>query len=277
LKNEAAFSLLEVLVATAITVGMGAAAFQLFYQNERIFRDQALILEMQQGARVAASQIADDIRLAGQGIPRALGEMILPGSSTSRLNVRMGFSSTESVVTSPVPLPLAPGSSVTVAVEATTGFSTGRQAFLWNDRDWARVALSSVSGASKSIRVMPSVISKASLVFATPPTLSLDEAVAIFQDATTSTIRRTTATNTEAPETPVWAPANELATNVTDLTFYYFDTMGTLLTPDTPLRRSQVVTIEARVRVRCAATLSDGSRPTFSISIRSIPRNLQPQ
>src|SRR6187399_792470 len=58
--RQSAFSLLETLVATAITVGIGAVAFQLFHQNERLFRDQAVILEMQQGARVVVSQIGDD-------------------------------------------------------------------------------------------------------------------------------------------------------------------------------------------------------------------------
>ena len=81
--GEAGFSLLEVLVATAITVGVGAATFQLFHQNERIFRDQSLKLEMQQSARLIASQVADDVRMTGQGIPALLGDAILPGSGAS--------------------------------------------------------------------------------------------------------------------------------------------------------------------------------------------------
>jgi hypothetical protein len=43
--------------------------FQLFYQNERVIRDQNRIMEMQQTARVVMSQIADEIRMAGQGVP----------------------------------------------------------------------------------------------------------------------------------------------------------------------------------------------------------------
>lgn len=275
MKVEGGFSLLEVLCATAITVGMGAAAFQLFHQNERIFRDQALILEMQQSARVVAAQVIDDIRQAGQGIPFALGDTILPGSDSSRLNVRAGFSASESIVTSPTPFPLAVGSALSVVVESTAGFSAGRQAFLWTENDWARITISSVSGSSKSVRGIPSAISKPSLAFASPPTLSLDEAVSIYRDAGTQTVRRTTATNTEVPSSPSWAPANELAANVTDFALLYYDRPGALLIPDTPARRSQVAAIEAHVRVRSSAPLSDGSRPTYSLSVRAIPRNLE--
>ena len=139
--GEAAFSLLEVLVATAITVGVGAATFQLFHQNERIFRDQSLKLEMQQSARLIASQVADDVRMTGQGIPALLGDAILPGSGASRLNLRTGFSATESVVSSPAPLLVDAGTPTSVIVESTTGFSSGRQAFLWTENDWARVTI----------------------------------------------------------------------------------------------------------------------------------------
>lgn len=275
MKAYAGFSLLELLVAIAIVVGMGAAAFQLFHQNERLFRDQALILEMQQSARVVAAQIADDIRQAGQGIPILLGDVILPGSNSTRLNIRAGFSTTETVVTSPVPLALTLGSSATATIESTSGFSAGRQAFLWTENVWARVTINTVSGSTKSVRGTPTAVSTVPLVFASPPTLSLDEAIAIYRDAATQTVRRTTATNTEAPATPAWAPANELAANVPELAWVYYDASGVVLTPDTPARRAQVMAIEARVTVRSAASLSNGSRPTFTLSVRGIPRNLE--
>jgi hypothetical protein len=274
LKSEAAFSLLEVLVATAITIGMGAAAFKLFHQNERLFRDQALRLEMQQSVRMAASQVADDIRLAGQAIPPGLG-WILPGSGASRLNLRTGFSATETVVTSPAALSLALGTPTTVFVESTSGFSSGRQAFLWTETEWARVTINSISGAARSVRVTPSATSITPLVFIALPALSLDEAVSVYRDAVTNTLRRTTSTNTVSAASPVWAPANELAANVSDLAFFYYDSSGSLVTPDTDDRRALVVSIEARVTVSCSATLSDGSRPTTSQSVRVTPRNLQ--
>ena len=63
------FSLIELLVALTVTALVVTMMFQLFHQNERVVRDQTLITEMQQTARVVASQIADEIRMAGQGVP----------------------------------------------------------------------------------------------------------------------------------------------------------------------------------------------------------------
>jgi len=271
--SAAAFSLLEVLVATTLTLVTAAAAFQLFHQNARIFTDQSVILEMQQSARVVASQLADDIRMAGQGLPPSINETVLPGSGVSRLNIRIGFNATESVVLSPLPMDVAVANPLTLAVETTSGFSSGRQVFLWTDSLWARALINSVSGSSKTIRITPSAISKTPLQIKTLPVLSVDEAVAIYHDSATNTVRRTTATSTENPFTPNWAPANDLASNVRALTFLYFDGLNTPLTPDTPIRRSQIRTIEARVSVRSSSALSDGSRPVYSMSVRGAPRN----
>jgi type II secretory pathway pseudopilin PulG len=272
---QSAFSLVETLVATAIIVSIGAVAFQLFHQNERLFRDQSLVLEMQQSARVIVSQIDDDVRMAGQGIPPGLSEVILPGSGDSRLNVRASFSSVESVVVSALPLPVASGSALTVLVESVTGFSTGRQAFLWADLSWSRGTINSVSHAAGSIRLTPSSLSASPLEFVVPPAISLDEAVSLYWDSATKTMRRTTATNTENPESPVWAPANELATNVVGLTFFYFNAGGDAVIPDTPEHRSEIGSIEARVVVRTSASLSDGSRPAYALSTRTTPRNMR--
>lgn len=271
--GDIGFSLLEVLIATTLTLGTAAVAFSLFHQNERIFRDQSVVLEMQQSARVVVSQIADDIRMAGQGIPLVTNEMVLPGSSVSRLNIRLGFSATESMVISPLPLDVVIANPLTVAVETTAGFSSGRQAFLWTESGWARTLINSVSGSSKTVRITPSAASKMPLQFVTPPALSFDEAVAIYRDSITNTIRRTTATSTESSSSPTWAPANELAANVAALTFLYYDVTGAPLTPDTPTRRSQIRSIEARVSVRSSGVLSDGSRPIYSLSVRAVPRN----
>jgi hypothetical protein len=262
-------------MATAIALGLSAVAFQLFHQNERIFRDQWLILEMQQGARVIVSQAADDIRMAGQGIPPGLSEVILPGSGDSRLNLRTSFSATECVVVSSLPLPVTAGNAVTVLVDSTTGFSAERQAFLWADQSWIRVSIDSVSGASRSISLTPSAVSPSPMEFVVPPAITLDEAVALIWDSATKAVRRTTATNTENPASPSWAPANELAANVVALTFLYFDAAGLPVIPDSPERRATIASIEARVVMRASASLSDGSRPTYALSTRAVPRNLK--
>jgi Tfp pilus assembly protein PilW len=273
-KRSNGFSLAEVLIALGLTVGLGAVIFQLFHQNERIFRDQALILEMQQATRMVISTIADDIRLAGQALPSQIGDIVLPGSSTSRLNVRAGFSATESTVTAALPFSVTAGATVDLSVETTSGFSAGREVFLWGPEGWVRATINSVFGSSRTIRITPSEAYPAAVQFTNPPAISPDEAIAIYRDASIDAIRRTTATNTVNAANPSWAPANELATNVTALTFLYYDKQGMPLDPDLPESRSKVAAVESRVTIRCSAALSNGSRPSFSLSIRSRPRNL---
>jgi prepilin-type N-terminal cleavage/methylation domain-containing protein len=274
-KSLRGFSLIEVLVATAITVGVGSIVFQLFHQNERIFRDEAVRVEMQQTARLVVSQIGDDIRIAGQGIPPALGDVVLPGSSGQRLNIRTGFSTTETIVTTAPPVIVTLGTPLTLKVENTSGFSTGKHIFIWNAAGWLRANVDSVSGSAKTIALTPSAGSGPSVQFDTPPTVGLDEAIALYLDSATSSVRRTTSTNTTDPGNPVWAPANEIATNVSGLDFLYFDRAGAPLIPDTPENRTKIASIEARVRIRPAAPVAGGTQPVFSLSVRAQPRNLQ--
>src|SRR5216117_2818230 len=63
------FSLVELLAALTVALIISLAVFDLFRSNERLFRDHHLVIEMQQTARVAASQLADELRMAGQGVP----------------------------------------------------------------------------------------------------------------------------------------------------------------------------------------------------------------
>ncbi|HET9215575.1 MAG TPA: hypothetical protein VFR18_01270 [Terriglobia bacterium] len=267
-------SLLETLAAMSITAVIAASAFQLFHQNERLFRDQALILEMQQSARVIVAQVAEDVRRAGQSIPPGLTDVILPGSGSTRINLRSSPGAVEANVVSSLPLPFMIGTASTVAVDTTSGLTTGRQAFVWAETAWVRATIESVSAASRSVRLTPTAASSPPLEFAVPPVLSLDEGVAIFWDATTRTIRRTTTSNTENPTNPVWAPANELVANVAALTFAYLDADGTSVNTDTPENSSRVRGIDVRVVVRASAPLSDNSRPTYSLSSRAVPRNM---
>ena len=268
------FSLIEVLVATAITVGVGSIVFQLFHQNERIFRDEAMRVEMQQTARMVVSQIGDDIRIAGQSVPPALGDVVLPGSTGQRLNLRAGISAIESIVTTAPPIAIALGNPVTLKVESTNGFSIGKQIFVWDTVSWLRATVDSVSGSAKSVRMTPSTGSGPSVQFGSAPIIGLDEAVTLYLDVAASTVRRATSSNTTNTANPAWGPANEVATNVLGLDFFYFDNAGHALTPNTNQNRASITTIEARVRVRSAAVLAGGTQPVYSLSVAAQPRNL---
>jgi prepilin-type N-terminal cleavage/methylation domain-containing protein len=285
------FSLVECLIAMTIVAAVCAAIFQLFHQNERVFRDQTIVLEMQQAARAAASQIADDIRVAGQGVPvyastgRPLSEsttVLLAGSDPQRLNIRAGVSNIEGPVAGPYPLSLSIGSTLTLKVPAAAAFSaqigtspTGHHAYIWDFTDgWVRVLINSASGIAKTLGVTVVDASSGTVVFQTAPTITLEEAIAIFYDQQTRSIRRTTSTSMANPVMPVWASANQIAANVRSLQFQYYDDTNAPVVPDTLQARAQVARIDVQVVLTTATSLSNGSRPVFSLSLRTIPRNL---
>src|SRR5206468_4826222 len=113
-KSLRRFSLVELLMALVIALIFSTMMFQLFHQNERLIRDQTLIMEMQQTARVVAAQIADEIRMAGQGVPLSASRfdaaaseavaVIFPSSTSNRIDFRAGLSNAETSVTSIAPI-----------------------------------------------------------------------------------------------------------------------------------------------------------------------------
>src|SRR5436309_1996118 len=140
MKMSDGFSLIELLIALTIASVLTMMMFQLFHQSERATRDQALIMEMQQTARIVAEQIADEVRMAGQGVPLHAASfdagpseataVILSSSSASRIDFRAGLSNVETGVTSPGPLDLSIGVSRILPVEDGTGFSAGKFAYV---------------------------------------------------------------------------------------------------------------------------------------------------
>src|SRR6266705_1170149 len=93
------FSLVELLTALVITIVLSTMVFRLFHQNERLVRDQTLVMEMQQTARVLAS------------------------SNASRIDFRAALSNIETVGTSLLPIDFSLGTSRMLSVADGSAFS----------------------------------------------------------------------------------------------------------------------------------------------------------
>jgi hypothetical protein len=111
--------------------------------------------------------------------------------------------------------------------------------------------------------------------FNAPPAISLEEAIALYLDPASGAIRRTTATSMTNALKPGWAPANELAANVSSLDFLYYDAQAQEVIPDTLNRRAGIDHIRVSLVVRTSAPLSNGSWPTYKMTTRVVPRNLR--
>lgn len=302
--------MIELLMAMAITLGIGMIVFQLFQQNEKVFNDQNLVVEMQQTARVAASQIGDEIRMAGQGVAvyastfdSAVAEgaaVVLNGSTASRLNVRAGISGAETNVTTATPVVFTLGTSRTITVNTASLFSdalgstspTDRYVYIWGPVansawSWVRAELTQIVTGTNTLTLTPSTAGSSGrtaganatlndgddvITFTSAPTISLEEAVAYYLQ--NGSIMRATATNMDDATTPTWGAGQEIGRNVTGMTFTYYDENNVAVTPDTLANRILVGRIDARVVVQTSSNLSaTGTRRTYALSARSLPRN----
>src|SRR5262245_60521530 len=251
------FSLPELLIALLITLRMGTAVFQLFRQNERIFRDQNLMVETQQNTRAVAAQMADEIRMAGQGVPVYAARFnpvpdeavapIMPSSTDKRIDFRTGLSNVETNVTLPPPLDFTLGTTQTISVGDGSSFSatlgtttpTGKFLYIWGPTGasswgWIRAELTKIT--SSALTVTPR--QGGNIRFVQPPTVSLEETVS-FQ-FNNNTIRRATGANMTNPAAPTWSAANEIGRNVASLTFAYYDGSDRVVHPASLAERASI-------------------------------------
>ena len=296
INRSRAFSLIELLLALATTLALSAMMFHLFQHNERVVRDRTLVMDMQQTARVVASQIADEIRMAGQGVPvhsskfdTAMVEsmaVVLPASTNSRIDFRAGLSDAESAVTGVPPLDVTLNLQSTVSVNDGSAFSaalgttlpSGKFIYLWGAASnstwtWVRAELNAVTSASLTITPRQTSNTNNTIRFIRLPTVTLEEAVSIYLSG--NSVRRATATDMSNPASPQWSAANEIGKNFTALNFTYFDSSGNVVDPTSLANRISIARVDVQLTVQTADRLSTGRQPTHSLKLRTIPRNLQ--
>jgi prepilin-type N-terminal cleavage/methylation domain-containing protein len=289
------FSLIELLITLAITLTVGMLLFHLFQNNERVIRDQTSVMEMQQTARVVASQIAEELRMAGQEVPvyssnwdATMSEavaVILPTSTNTRIDFRAGLSNTETAVTGSSTLDMGLYVTRTLTVSDGSAFSntlgttlpSGRFVYIWgptSSSSWAWVRARLINITSATLTVTPEQSSNMSSIthFTGLPTISLEEAVSIYFAG--NSIRRATGTDTTNPDAPWWSTSNDIGLNCTDLNFTYYDKNDTVVVPTTLTNRNSISRIDIQVTVQTAGSLSNGTQPAYSLALRTIPRNL---
>ena len=281
------FSLIELLIALSIVLAAGAMTFQLFRENERVIRDQNLIMEMQQTARVVISQIADELRMAGQGVPifatafdgsppSEATAIFLATSTASRIDFRAGLSNVETVVTTLAPIDLSLGGLRTLSVADSSGVSVGKFVYIWgpatNGWGWTRAHVTSVTSTSVTFIPQQTGGNGTTIHYTAAPTLSLEEAVSLSLNA--GSVRRATANDFGNPSAPMWNASNEIGRSVTALTFTYYDAAGNLLPPALP-DRTLIARIDIRLTVQTTGVLSNGHLGSYSLALRTVPRNVR--
>jgi prepilin-type N-terminal cleavage/methylation domain-containing protein len=287
--NNRGFSLLELMVGLSMTLVVGMIAFQSLWYTDKTFRNDSLITAMQQNVRAISSQIEDELRMAGQNSPVYGGrfdtapleasQTILNGSSAAQILFRSGVSNVISRATAP--LTYVAATSATITVADATPFSTaiagssGRFVYLYgktpNLWGWVRAEVTAVNAISNTITATPAQSGTTGSTFASPMMVCLEEAISYRLVG--DTLTRGTVTNFTNLTTPTMAETS-MGDNFTSLQFAYFDGSGAPITPDTLANRAQVRRVDITLVGRTARKLSDGTRPTFAITVRALPRNL---
>jgi hypothetical protein len=109
--------------------------------------------------------------------------------------------------------------------------------------------------------------------FTAAPTVFLEEAVSIYLNA--GSVRRATASDFSNPANPTWNPSNEIGRSVTSLSFDYYDASGNSVLPTLLDNRTSIARIDIHLRVQSAAALANGQIASYSLALRTIPRNVR--
>ncbi len=284
--------MIELMFAMAITSGIGLIVFQLFLQNEQVFRDQNLTLEMQQSARAVASMMTDEIRMAGQGVPvysasqdsltAEAVQVFLNGSDVSAIVFRAGYRNAIASIQTTPPLTYTVGTSTSVTVadvadiNGIVGGKPDRFLFLWGSTasswSWVRAEITAINTQTDVITLTPRQISGQGGAFPVRPNLGLEEAIAYrlsgdsIQRATSRGFRTLT-----APSLIYSAIGN----NFTGVSFAYYDRWNNPVTPSTLLARAMVRRVDFTITARTSEVLpSTGRFGTFAVTMKVYPRNV---
>jgi Tfp pilus assembly protein PilW len=287
--NNRGFSLVELMLSLILTLMIAMVVFQVFRQSDRSFRDQNLIARMQQNVRAVATQISDELRMAGQNIPLYNGKFdaapieacqtILDGSNGTQISFRSGISNVNSRATTPLTYTI--GTPATVTVTDATPFNTaiggvsgrfvylhGKTANLWS---WVRAEVTAINVGTNTLTVTPAQNGSMGTTFANPITVSLEEGISYRLNS--NTIQRGTVSNFTNLTSPTMVEA-PVGNDFTSLQFSYYDRAGTAITPSTLASRAQVWRVDITVVGQTAQNLSNGTRPTFAMTVRTFPRNV---
>src|SRR5262249_29051068 len=138
---------------------------------------------------------------------------------------------------------------------------------------WIRAEVTALSSTGLALIPRNTGTTDSTVRFAAPPAVSLEEAVSIYLSS--GSVRRATAGSLSDSSAITWSAANEIGRNFTELIFTYYDENGAVVQPTSALNRMRIARVDIQLTVAVAAPLSNGSRPTYSLALRTIPRNLR--
>jgi prepilin-type N-terminal cleavage/methylation domain-containing protein len=132
------FSLIELMIATAMLLVVMSAALTFFSRGQVVYTNELVTLNMVQDMRTVFDRFTNELRMAGSGLRAPHG--VIEGSPTT-LIMRGDFNNISTLITSVSSITVS-GSTATFPVGTTVGFAAGQTISLVN-------ALTGVSALAK--------------------------------------------------------------------------------------------------------------------------------
>jgi prepilin-type N-terminal cleavage/methylation domain-containing protein len=107
LKSNAGFSLIEVMVALAITGFITAAIFETFKTQHKHYMVQDDITTIQQNARASIDELTRQIRQAGYGVPSQFPCIVAANTNPDTITLIYQVKNCDTYLTAPMPQPSA--------------------------------------------------------------------------------------------------------------------------------------------------------------------------
>jgi prepilin-type N-terminal cleavage/methylation domain-containing protein len=279
------FSLIELMIATAMLLVVLSAALSFFSRGQVIYTNERVTLDMVQDMRTVFDRFTNEIRMAGSGLRAPRG--VIEGSPKT-LIVRGDFNNITTIITSVSPVTVS-GSTATFPVGMTAGFAAGQTISLINTLSGvsALAKITAVDSTAKTITVDKDdlfPIESGAQLTDDPGTNSFPAGaiINVIERRTYSIIttgadkgaitRTVIFENTQTPGTTIQS-AEIIARNVLDengnpgLTFTYYNKDGTNagLDADGNVIKEEVVKVQINLQARSAnPDLQTGKYRTFT-------------
>jgi len=283
----AGYSLIETLVSMALTLVVGGAMVGLLTGGHHVFRDQDLLMEMNQVSRAVASMIVRDLRAAGQAVPVMAGryepvpseavQVFLPGTEADQVRVRLNLNAPEARLSETEPLTFDLLTDTWIQLDAQTlpkpggfVFLSGQSNEVWT---WLRARVDEVAPPDKLL-VTPVQISSEGGFLPSGARVSYESAVSYQLSG--GSVRRGEPKDLSSLAEPLFQ-LSSLGENFTRLEFSYYDGSGGQLDPRSPVDRSRIRRVDFLLQAETSAPLTDGSRGLDTISMSVRPPNLAPR